>query len=189
MLDLKAKLAAAGLVTKEQIAAAERPRPANNGVNKNRNKKAPPARIPSTGPPAPARSRSGLDLAALKKAGKSDVYDATRRLVDKARLDPIGGLPSERAEAFHFTTALGSLSRLTLEPEVRDQVVSGEAAIIAYMSHHGLAHCVVPRVVADDLAEVMPLWLRVCKDHPAAGQLAPPPAPREDRGAKPTEAG
>jgi hypothetical protein len=181
MLDLKAKLAAAGLVTKEQVAAAER-------RGKPGKADAKPGR-PDPKPPAPAKPKSGLDVAALKKASKSEIYEAVRRVVDRARLDPIGGLPSERAEAFHFPTAQGSLSRLTLEPEIHAQVADGRAAIVAYMSHHGLAHCVVPRVVADDLAEVNPLWLRVCKDHPAAGQLAPPPAPREDRGAKPPQSG
>jgi hypothetical protein len=166
MLDLKAKLAAAGLVTQEQIAAAER---------KNHNKK-PPAQ-----PKAPPAPKSGLDVAALKKAGKSELYDATRRVVDRTRLDPAGALPSERAEAFHFTTQTGGLARLTLEPEVTAQVVDGRAGIVAYMSHHGLAHCVVPRVVAEDLAAVSPPWLRVLKDHPAAGQVAPP-APAKSAG-------
>jgi hypothetical protein len=166
MLDLKAKLAAAGLVTPEQVAAAER----SKGGKKHAGPR-PPARDAAP----PPRPKSGLDVAALKKAGKSEIYEAVRRVVERARLDPVGALPGEHAEAFHFTTAQGSLARLTLEPEVRDQVVDGRAAIVAHMSHHGLAHCVVPRVVAEDLAEVMPLWLRVCKDHPAAGQLAPPP--------------
>jgi hypothetical protein len=178
MLDLKAKLAAAGLVTPEQVAAAER---------KARGHKSPGK--PGSKPAKPARPSSGLDVAALKQAKKSEIYDAVRRLVDRVRLDPPGALPSERAEAFHFPTAQGSLGRLTLEPEVHAQVADGRAAIVAYMSHHGLAHCVVPRVVAEDLAEVVPLWLRVCKDHPAAGQLAPPPAPREERGAKPSQSG
>lgn len=163
MLDLKAKLAAAGLVTQEQIAANER---------KDRNKK-PPAQ-PKT-PPAP---KSGLDVASLKKAGKSELYDLTRRVVDRTRLDTAGALPSERAEAFHFTNQSGGLARLTLEPDITAQLVDGRAGIVAYMSHHGLAHCVVPRVVAEDLAAVVPHWLRVLKDHPAAGQLAPPPPPK-----------
>lgn len=165
MLDLKAKLAAAGLVTQEQIAAAER---------KKDGKKKPDA---PRSPAPPARPKSGLDVPALKKAGKGEIYEAVRRVVDRTRLDPAGALPSERAEAFHFTTQTGQLGRLTLEPDVRDQLVDGRAGIVAYMSHHGLAHCAVPRVVAEDLAEVMPLWLRLLKDHPAAGQLAPPPAP------------
>ena len=183
MLDLKAKLAAAGLVTKEQIAAAERPQ---RGTPGKPGKPGKPAR--NGGTPA-TKSRPGLDVAALKKAGKSEVYDVTRRVLERARLDPPGGLPGEHAEAFHFTTAQGSLSRLTLEPEVRDQVSAGQAAIVAFMSHHGLAHCVVPRALAEQLAEVMSLWLRVCKDHPAAGQLAPPPAPRAEPGANPPESG
>ncbi|MDC0671143.1 hypothetical protein [Nannocystis radixulma] len=182
MLDLKAKLAAAGLVTQEQVAAAERKKAGKPAG-------APAGRPAAKPAPAPVKPKSGLDVAALKKAGKSEIYDTTRRVVDRTRLDPVGGLPSERAEAFHFPTAQGSLGRLTLEPELHAQITDGRAAIVAYMSHHGLAHCVVPRAVADDLAEVMPLWLRVCKDHPAAGQLAPPPAPREDRGAKPTQSG
>lgn len=162
MLDLKAKLAAAGLVTQEQLAAAER---------KDRGKK--PA-----APKAPPAPKSGLDVAALKKAGKSELYEAVRRVVERARLDPVGALPSERAEAFHFTTQTGGLARLSLEPEVAAQVVDGRAAIVAYMSHHGLAHCVVPRVVAEDLAAVSPPWLRVLKDHPAAGQVVPPAPPK-----------
>lgn len=179
MLDLKAKLAAAGLVTPEQLAAAERKK-AGKPAGK-------PAAKPA--PAAPAKPRSGLDVAALRKAGKSEIYDTVRRVVERTRLDPVGGLPSERAEAFHFPTDKGSLGRLTLEPELHAEIAAGRAAIVAYMSHHGLAHCVVPRAVAEDLAEVVPLWLRVCKDHPAAGQLAPPPPPREDRGAKPTQSG
>lgn len=165
MLDLKAKLAAAGLVTQEQIAASER---------KDRHKKPAGDHKPKA-PPAP---KSGLDVAALKKAGKSELYDAVRRVVERARLDVAGALPSERAEAFHFTTQTGGLARLMLEPEVTAQVVDGRAGIIAYMSHHGLAHCVVPRVVADDLAAVSPPWLRVLKDHPAAGQIVPPAPPK-----------
>lgn len=155
MLDLKAKLAAAGLVTQEQVAAAER---------KETRKKAPPR------PEAPARG--GLDLPALKKAGKGELYDVTRRAVERARLDPAGATPSERASAFHFTTAAGQLARLILEPELHEALVEGRAAITAFMGHHGLAHAVVPRALAEDLAALMPLWLRVCKDHPGAGQTA-----------------
>lgn len=164
MLDLKAKLAAAGLVTQEQIQAAER--------KKDPKKKGGPP--PGGRPAAPARS--GLDLPALKKAGKGEIYEATRRVVDRSRLDPAAAIPSERAESFHFTTQTGQLGRLTLEPEIHTEIVEGRAAIVAFMGHHGLTHAVVPRVVAEDIAALMPVWLRVCKDHPAAGQIAPPPA-------------
>lgn len=169
MLDLKAKLAAAGLVTKEQIAAAER---------KDRARKPPAGDRPAKPPAKPSAPKSGLDVAALKKAGKSELYEAVRRVVDRARLDVAGALPSEHAAAFHFTTQTGSLARLTLEPEVSAQVVDGQAGIVAYMSHHGLAHCVVPRIVAEDLAAVVAPWLRVLKDHPDAGQIVPPTPPK-----------
>jgi hypothetical protein len=155
MLDLKAKLAAAGLVTPADIAAAEKPaRPA---------------------PRPPARPRTGLDLPALRKAGKGEVYEAVRRAVDRQRLD--AGVPGEAAEPFHFTTAHGQLSRLILEPPAHAAMQAGEAGIVAFMSHHGLAHAVVPRPLAEAVAELMPLWLRVLKDHPAAGQLEKKPAP------------
>ncbi|MBK7830522.1 hypothetical protein [Nannocystis sp.] len=45
------------------------------------------------------------------------------------------------------------------------------------MSHHGLAHCVVPRPLAESVHQLFPLWLRVLKDHPGAGQTAPRPSP------------
>ena len=47
------------------------------------------------------------------------------------------------------------------------------------MSHHGLAHCVVPRPLAEAIHDIFPLWLRVLKDHPGAGQSAPRPEPAQ----------
>lgn len=179
MLDLKAKLAAAGLVTPAEVAAAERksgPRgPARAGPDQGRN--------PGPGKPArpaankPAAPRSGLDIPALQKAGKGAAYDAIRRVLERARLDPMRTIPGEHAEAFHFTTASGQLSRLMLEPEARAQLGDGSAGIVAFMSHHGLAHAVVPRPLAEDIARLFPLWLRVLKDHPGAGQQEPPREP------------
>jgi hypothetical protein len=66
-----------------------------------------------------------------------------------------------------------------LEPEARDHLGDGSAGIVAFMSHHGLAHCVVPRVLAEDIARLFPFWLRVLKDHPGAGQQEPPRPPRD----------
>jgi hypothetical protein len=213
MLDLKAKLAAAGLVTPAELAAAERKSGPNRGQNSSqqagpkanqqanrqasqnpnqnrdqpRNHNAGPARAQDSRPrPAPAdrkppAPRSGLDVPALQKAGKGAAYDAIRRLIERARIDPLHAIPGEQAEAFHFTTASGQLSRLMLEPEARTQLADGLAGIVGFMSHHGLAHCVVPRVVAEDIARLFPFWLRVLKDHPDAGQQEPPRPPREPR--------
>lgn len=198
MLDLKAKLAAAGLVTPAELAAAERksgPRgpqqgqnPGQNpGQNRGQNPGQNPGPIPRAQAPQsaargkPPAPRSGLDVPALQKAGKGAAYDAIRRLIERARVDPLLAIPGEQAEAFHFTTASGQLSRLMLEPEARTQLGDGSAGIVAFMSHHGLAHCVVPRVVAEDIARLFPYWLRVLKDHPEAGQQEPPREPRPPR--------
>lgn len=154
-----------------QAGPANQSRPANQSHASGRPQQQP---RPPAKPPAP---RSGLDAAALLKAGKGAAYDAIRRAVDRARLDAQLAIPSEQAEAFHFTTAAGQLSRLMLEPAVRTALADGTAGIVAFMSHHGLAHCVVPRPLADDIFKVFPLWLRVLRDHPGAGQQEPPREP------------
>ena len=210
MLDLKAKLAAAGLVTPADVAAAERkggPRKPGAGPKGQEPKASPrdgarvepgparddrrgapgPTRDDRRGPPGPTRdgkpgkpaARPALDVPALQKAGKGAAYDAIRRAIERVRLDAVLAIPSEQAEAFHFTTAGGQLSRLMLEPAVRTGLTDGSAAIVAFMSHHGLAHCVVPRPLAEDIHRIFPLWLRVLAGHPDAGQLEPPRPPRE----------
>ena len=68
-------------------------------------------------------------------------------------------------------TAAGSLGKLYLDAKTVELLSQGKAAISAYMSHHGLAHCVLPKAVALGLAEVFPLWLRQLKGHPEAGKL------------------
>ena len=170
MLDLKAKLAAAGLVSQADIAASER-------------KQKPPGK-PGGGKPAhpakpakPEPPKSGLDMPALRKANKGEAYDAIRRAVDRQRLDA-GVAPPADAEPFHFTTARGQLSRLVLAPAIHRQLQSGEVGISAFMSHHGLAHAVVPRPLAEAVAELFPYWLRTLQGHPGAGQLEPKPAPK-----------
>ena len=209
MLDLKAKLAAAGLVSAADVAAAERkdrkpgPRdhagPRNHSATGNRSTGTNPGNHSAAGNRSAARNnagpreragqpaRPGLDVVALKRAGKGEGYDAIRRAVDRGRLDPVRAIPGEAATAFHFMTATGQLSRLMLEPDVHLQLAAGTAGIIAFMSHHGLAHSVVARPLAEAVAEVFPLWLRVLKDHPGAGQLEPPkPPPADPEPATPT---
>ena len=162
MLDLKAKLAAAGLVTSADIAAAER--------------KQKPPQPASQKPQKPPKPSSGLDVPALRRAGKGEAYDAIRRAVDRLRLD--APTPPADGEAFHFTTARGQLARLVLAPAIHKAVQSGDAGISAFMSHHGLTHAVVPRPLAEAIAELFPFWLRTLQGHPGAGQLEPKPDPK-----------
>lgn len=206
MLDLKAKLAAAGLVSAADVAAAERKGSRGATGPKGQERKASPQGPPPgrpeqrddraprdrprdqqarrDRPPAPNKpARSGLDVVALKRGGKGEAYDAIRRAVERARIDPLRAIPGEHATAFHFTTASGQLSRLMLEPDAHAGLADGSAGIIAFMSHHGLAHCVVPRPLAEAVHEVFPLWLRVLHGHPGAGQQEaprPPPATKTE---------
>lgn len=159
MLDLKAKLAAAGLVTKQDVERAE-------AEKRGRGRK---------GEPRPAPPSGGLPVASLRGKPKGEIYDAVRRFVDKVRLDPVGAPPSETAAPYHFPLPTGRIGRLVLEPELAAQLASGAAGVIAFMSNHGLAHAVVPAACAREVAELMPLWLRVLVGDERAGQLAPAP--------------
>lgn len=181
MLDLKAKLAAAGLVSQADIAAAERKQKPHA---KQPGKSTPPGQAPPSRPPAPPKS--GLDLPALRRATKGEAYDAIRRVVDRSRLD--SAAPAADAEPFHFTTARGQLSRLVLAPAIHKSLQTGDAGITAFMSHHGLAHAVVPRPLAEAIAELFPLWLRTLQDHPGAGQLEPKDPPKPPASDPPADA-
>lgn len=160
MLDLKAKLAAAGLVTKEDVERAEKAK-AKRGKGR-RSGRARGAK--ADGPPR-------LRVAELRKDGKGQQYEAVRRYVEKVRLDDPGRLPGEAAATFHFPTLEGQIGRLVLEPAIHGRVSDGGAGIVAYMSNHGLAHAVVPAAAARDVGELFPLWLRVLKGHPTAGAI------------------
>lgn len=157
MLDLKAKLAAAGLVSKEDVERAERRAQGRKG-----GKPAAPR-----GPEVPR-----LGAAALQGKGKGEIYDAVRRFVDRVRLDPVGAAPSEAAATYHFPQATGKIGRLVLEPDVVAQLGDGRAGLVSFMSNHGLAHAVVPAGCAREIADVMPLWLRVLTGDDRAGLLA-----------------
>lgn len=163
MLDLKSKLAAAGLVTKEDIARAEK-KPGAGPKKKSRG----------------GRERSGkggdrggaprLAVESLRAQNKGQQYEAVRRFVERVRLDDPARPPTEQAQTFHFQTHKGLIGRLVLEPEVLGWVQAGSAGLVAYMSNHGVAHAVVPAAAARELAELIPLWLRVLKGHPGAGR-------------------
>jgi hypothetical protein len=163
MLDLKAKLAAAGLVTKEDIERAEKPRGGGGKGKRRGGRERAPGKGDGAGPRGGGVPR--LAVASLRKDGKGEQYEAIRRFIEKARLYDPARPPTEHAQTFHFATAKGQISR-----DVLAGLQDGSAGLVAYMSNHGLAHTVVPAAAARDLAELFPLWLRVLKDHPGAGR-------------------
>lgn len=173
MLDLKSKLAAAGLVTQKDIERVDKDKggakkKARRGTNQPRGK---------GGGASGAAARGGvprLAVATLRTQPKGEQYDAVRRFIERVRLDDPARPPTEQAQTFHFTTAKGQIGRLVLEPEVLGWVQEGSAGVVAYMSNHGVAHAVAPAAAARELAELFPLWLRVLKGHPGAGQTEAP---------------
>ncbi|HWB78444.1 MAG TPA: hypothetical protein VG755_25940 [Nannocystaceae bacterium] len=167
MLDLKAKLAAAGLVSEADVQRAEAERRAK--AERKQHKRG------GGKPQAPA----GLAVASLRGKNKGEIYDAVRRFVERVRLDPVGGAPSETARAFHFSEPSGHIGRLVIEPELATQLEDGRAALVAFMSNHGLAHAVVPAADGRAIAELMPKWLRVLVGDERAG-LVDKPEPEPD---------
>jgi uncharacterized protein YaiL (DUF2058 family) len=155
VLDLKAKLAAAGLVSEADVQRAEAEKRAK--AERRQQKRG--------GAPKPV----GLPVAQLRGKGKGEIYDAVRRFVERVRLDPVGGAPSDTARAFHFTEPNGHIGRLVIEPELAAQLEAGRAALVAFMSNHGLAHAVVPADDGRAIAELMPKWLRVLAGDERAG--------------------
>lgn len=172
MLDLKSKLAAAGLVTKEDIERVEKPGAGGKGKRRGGRDRAPGKGDGAGRGGAAARGGGAprLPVASLQRQSKGEQYDAVRRFIERVRLYDPARLPTEQAQTFHFSTAKGQIGRLVLEPEVASAVQDGSAGLVAYMSNHGIAHTVVPAAAARDLAELFPLWLRVLKDHPGAGR-------------------
>lgn len=148
MFDLKAKLLAQGLVTKEQVdkVTAERKPSAkrsttDNFLNKEREKA----------------------LASLKAENKGEQYNIIRRWVEKNRLDKESHVSLD-CEKFFFNSKDNQVTWLTLRQDVIEQIKSGSAAVISYMSNHGQTHAVVPRDIGEDVGEVFPDWLRVLND-------------------------
>ncbi len=173
MLDLKAKLLAAGLVTKDQVdkveaderakqearAAREAKKSARgNGAQGGHRHDAPTASVEDDAARDAARWQKRVQD--LKAAGKAEQYDAIRGWVDRHRLDVAKGI-SESAQRFHFMKADQTISWISVEPDVRAKLAAGEAGIVAYMSNNGLTHAVVPKELANDVLTIRPDWLRV----------------------------
>lgn len=165
MLDLKAKLLAAGLVTKDQVDKVEAEQQAK------KQKRKPPSKHDDEA------ARWAKRIKELQAAGKAEQYEAIRGWVDRSRLDQAKGL-SETAERFHFAKADGSISWMSVEPDVKEKLGKGEAGIIAYMSNNGLTHAVVPADVAKDVHAIRPEWLRVL--HGVTDQDPPAPPPPDE---------
>jgi uncharacterized protein YaiL (DUF2058 family) len=102
------------------------------------------------------RWRKRLDQ--LKAAGKSEQYEAIRGWVLRDRVDH--KQITEAATRFFFARADGTVSHLTVEPDVQQLLINGDVGVVAFMGYNGLEHAVVPRDVADDVAAVRPDWLR-----------------------------
>ena len=180
MLDLKAKLASAGLVSKEDVERVEREK-----KSRGRSRSAPgkgKGKSAGSSRPRGPDAESGLPVTKLRDKPKGEIYAGVRSWVDKARLDPATGMPGETAQPYHFARADGKIGRLVLEPELITALQSGSAGLIAYMSNHGLAHAVVPAVGARAVAEIFPEWLRVLEGDARAGQLVRPEEPRDEPG-------
>lgn len=159
MLDLKAKLLQAGLVTEEQVHRVEAEEQASRDRRREKRSQG-KGRTGSGAPPPSEAERWQRRVAGLRDAPKAEQYETIRGWVQRTRLDPVKGLPSDGADRFHFARHDGHISWLTLEPEVKAALVEGRAGIIAFMSHNGLAHCVVPRDVAQDVGTVRAEWVR-----------------------------
>lgn len=190
MLDLKAKLAAAGVVTQDQVkdfdskqakareeAARKKSQPkAPNKGNRGNGKSTPTGHRPRAA--ASVNDKAGFDVDGIKKLKKGEAYDRLRKLVTRNRLDDSERtIPGPDDHAFNFVTQTGRISKLYLKDETSSALREGSAAISAFMSHHGLAHCVLPKAVAIGIAEIFPLWLRHLRDHPAAGLIEEVPPP------------
>src|SRR5580704_6199768 len=129
MFDLKAKLLAKGLVTQEQVdkAATQKSRP--------RHKKNVP---PPTDEQFLSRERHKA-LASLKAQNKGEQYVTIRKWVDFNRVDKVPyGL--DDSEKFFFNTEDNQVTWLTLHKSVVEEIRTGRAGVIAYMSNHGLTH-------------------------------------------------
>lgn len=152
MLSLKSLLIDAGLTTKEQADAAidSKKKPPFKA-------KAKPKASPANKLPKVAHS---VHQEKLRKLTKNEQYILIRKWVDLNRLDKTR-LLDENYEKFFFHQEDESISWLSLDKSVIDQINAGQAGIITYMSNNGASSAVVPREIAEDIKAVLPNWVRV----------------------------
>jgi len=188
VLDLKAQLAAAGIVSAEQVKAfdekeakekaAREAKAAQRQANQER-KRAPgngrgPSKGNGRGPSKGQRQGKGrtpakkgrTSVEELKALGRGEAYDRIRKIVAHSRLDDKERtIPKPDDETFNFVTASGHIGRLYLTSETVSSLKNGTTAISSFMSNHGLSHCVLPKAIALEFSEVFPLWLRHMRGH------------------------
>jgi uncharacterized protein YaiL (DUF2058 family) len=172
MLDLKAKLLAAGLVTADQVKkvedeqeakkrkAEERKAARGGGDKRDRKGRDIDEKVAERDHKEEEAQRWRKRLDELKAAGKAEQYEVVRGWVVRHRLDDKTAVPSEQASRFHFARDDGTIGHVTLEPDVQQRLAAGEAGIIAFLGFNGLEHAVVPADLARDIAYVKPEWLR-----------------------------
>jgi hypothetical protein len=183
MLDLKAKLLAAGVVTADHVKRVEdeeAQKKAKAKEMRERKERERIERMERAATRASGKDRRDDDdpdekrarrehewneaqrwrtrLDALKAAGKSDQYEAIRGWVMRDRLD--NAKITDAAVRFHFAKEDGAVAHLTVEPDVQAQLTAGSAAVVAFMGYNGLEHAVVTKSVADDVRAIRPDWLR-----------------------------
>ncbi len=204
MLDLKAKLAAAGVVSADQVKKfdeqqaqkqqaqkqAQQQKAERQQAERERSAQKRSAKK-SDGKPTGGsqqkrfhkkpRDPNYVDVALLKQLPKGEAYDRMRKLVVRMRLDDAEKtIPAEDDQTFNFVTSKGRIGRLYLKADTVAKLREGSAAISSFMSHHGLAHCVLPKEVALAFAQIFPLWLRHLLDHPEAGKIEEPEPSKSD---------
>jgi hypothetical protein len=54
----------------------------------------------------------------------------------------------------------GAVAHLTVEPNVQEQLAAGTAGIVSFLGYNGREHAAVPVDVANDVAQILPAWLR-----------------------------
>ncbi|MCP4503710.1 MAG: hypothetical protein GY822_27595, partial [Deltaproteobacteria bacterium] len=190
MLDLKAQLLGAGIVSEDQVKKVEaeqekerekkqqrresfdnrRPGkgpqgmgPKGKGPNKGPHKGKSKGKSKGPRKPAPAEfdaERWQKRVAALAEEGKSEQYDVIRNWVRRTRIDDPKAVLSEEAERFHFTKYDGQISWLSLEPALAEKLKKNEAAISAFMGFNGLEHGMFPVDMASDIGKIRPEWVR-----------------------------
>lgn len=167
MLDLKAKLLEAGVVTEKQVKKVEAEEEKKRQKKKFKKKKSPKAPRSSQGKQKQVDEKDLWQrrIRKLAQAGKSEQYEVIRGWVEKHRIDSPKRILSEEAKKFHFVKMDNGISWITIEAEVEASLQKGEYGIIAYMSHNGLSHCVVPRDLAADVHQIRPEWLRKLENY------------------------